>query len=32
LRVGRGSGVAEARAIDANGKLAIIARFTAYLR
>jgi uncharacterized protein (TIGR00369 family) len=30
LRVGRGSGVAEARAVDANGKPAIIARVTAY--
>jgi uncharacterized protein (TIGR00369 family) len=31
LRVGRSSGVAEARAIDASGKPAIIARVTAYL-
>jgi uncharacterized protein (TIGR00369 family) len=31
LRVGRSSGVAEARALDAHGKPAIIARFTAYL-
>jgi uncharacterized protein (TIGR00369 family) len=31
LRVGRGSGVAEALAIDASGKPAIIARVTAYL-
>ena len=30
LRVGRSSGVAEARAVDANGKPAIIARVTAY--
>jgi uncharacterized protein (TIGR00369 family) len=30
LRVGRNSGVAEARAVDANGKPAIIARVTAY--
>jgi uncharacterized protein (TIGR00369 family) len=31
LRVGRSSGVAEARAVDADGKPAIIARVTAYL-
>lgn len=31
LRVGRSSGVAEARAVDADGKAAIIARVTAYL-
>ena len=31
LRVGRSSGVAEARAIDATGKAAIIARITGYL-
>jgi len=31
LRVGRGSGVAEAQAVDASGKPAIIARITAYL-
>jgi uncharacterized protein (TIGR00369 family) len=31
LRVGRSSGVAEARAVDANGKPPIIARLTAYL-
>jgi acyl-coenzyme A thioesterase PaaI-like protein len=31
LRVGRNSGVAEARAVDADGKVAIIARLTAYL-
>jgi acyl-coenzyme A thioesterase PaaI-like protein len=31
LRVGRSSGVAEARAVDADGKVAIIARLTAYL-
>jgi uncharacterized protein (TIGR00369 family) len=31
LRVGRSSGVAEARAVDATGKQAIIARITAYL-
>jgi uncharacterized protein (TIGR00369 family) len=31
LRVGRSSGVAEARAVDATGKPAIIARITAYL-
>ena len=31
LRVGRSSGVAEARAVDASGKPAIIARVTAYL-
>jgi uncharacterized protein (TIGR00369 family) len=30
LRVGRSSGVAEARAVDTNGKPAIIARVTAY--
>jgi uncharacterized protein (TIGR00369 family) len=31
LRVGRSSGVAEARAVDADGKVAIMARLTAYL-
>jgi uncharacterized protein (TIGR00369 family) len=31
LRVGRSSGVAEAQAVDASGKPAIIARLTAYL-
>jgi uncharacterized protein (TIGR00369 family) len=31
LRVGRSSGIAEARAVDADGKAAIIARVTAYL-
>jgi uncharacterized protein (TIGR00369 family) len=31
LRIGRSTGVAEARAIDATGKPAIIARVTAYL-
>jgi hypothetical protein len=31
LRVGRSSGVAEARAVDADGKAAIIARVTAHL-
>jgi acyl-coenzyme A thioesterase PaaI-like protein len=31
LRVGRNSGVAEARAVAADGKVAIIARLTAYL-
>jgi uncharacterized protein (TIGR00369 family) len=31
LRVGRSSGVAEAHAVDADGKVAIIARLTAYL-
>ena len=31
LRVGRSSGVAEARAVDADGEVAIIARLTAYL-
>jgi acyl-coenzyme A thioesterase PaaI-like protein len=31
LRIGRSSGVAEARAVDADGKAAIIARVTAYL-
>ncbi|MFL6087592.1 MAG: hypothetical protein ACJ74F_31245 [Mycobacterium sp.] len=31
LRVGRGSGVAEAQAVGDDGKAAIIARITAYL-
>jgi acyl-coenzyme A thioesterase PaaI-like protein len=31
LRISRSSGVAEARAVDADGKAAIIARVTAYL-
>jgi acyl-coenzyme A thioesterase PaaI-like protein len=32
LRVGRGSAVAEAQAVGDDGKVAIIARLTAYLR